>query len=653
MTPTEPRPAHSEPSVLAPLFGVALALSMIVAVGVYALSGGADPWGDCHEQDPPAGDANEWRKWDPPLVALALTGQMHGYVDPCGCSHPQYGGLVRRYNFVQSLIAGSSTKDKKPWNVVGIDLGEIAPVKGIPEQNLLKFRLSIQSLAKMNYRAVGIGANEILLPLGEGLAFIWDKKQPHPRPINLSLDGLNKGGVLNELNAYRYEIVKGDHPTVGIIGMMGPDVRNKLAPQQAFVQNLVELPKALDEFGKQGVKIGVILHHEYPEVDEKKFPPGFLFDQEVEKQRRKQAEELAKFCDEYRRKKNPKAPPIHLMMLLTNTSEPGMFTKKLDGVPTEIVEIGHKGKYVGLVGVHAGAKKGEHRLQYQPVLMSPDLDPTEKDKAGHPIIALFEQYTLDLKRQDMLAKVPRSLHFNQIPTDQKGLKATFVGSSRCGECHTSAHEIWEKTAHAKATKTLENLKHPSNRQFDPECMRCHTVGLQHPGGYNDFVPNLANWPQKPVPPVAAGRLAKHNQELRGVGCESCHGPGSEHVKNPENKDLYNLINPFAPTPAERNLENVAKRTAEQENENQKLLQRRMLGLNTFCSKCHDDENDVHWGKPGHTIADKWIGKKLIHRTPKNNNGGALEPMPKKADGPTNVASPPTAPPEIVEDKKKP
>src|SRR4051812_35740826 len=65
-----------------------------------------------------------YKKWEKPLVALVLSGQMHGYYDPCGCSFPQHGGLTRRYNFIDSL-------KKKEWPVVGIDLGELATVKGI------------------------------------------------------------------------------------------------------------------------------------------------------------------------------------------------------------------------------------------------------------------------------------------------------------------------------------------------------------------------------------------------------------------------------------------------------------------------------------------------------------------------------------------
>src|SRR4051812_27344339 len=41
------------------------------------------------------------RKWDKPELALIFSGQQLGYLQPCGCSHPQYGGLTRRYNLLE------------------------------------------------------------------------------------------------------------------------------------------------------------------------------------------------------------------------------------------------------------------------------------------------------------------------------------------------------------------------------------------------------------------------------------------------------------------------------------------------------------------------------------------------------------------------
>src|SRR5205809_7236437 len=40
-----------------------------------------------------------FRGWKKPDLAIVVTGEMHGYTQPCRCSTPQKRGLVRRYKF--------------------------------------------------------------------------------------------------------------------------------------------------------------------------------------------------------------------------------------------------------------------------------------------------------------------------------------------------------------------------------------------------------------------------------------------------------------------------------------------------------------------------------------------------------------------------
>ena len=196
---------HDQPQSSAPSSGLGrryaaycgvLVISALVVTGGYfalrAMTTGAGC--DCEEQETPFTPVQtpfDYSKWEKPLLALVVSGQMHGYVDPCGCSYPQYGGLPRRYNFIESL------KQKK-WDVVGVDLGELASLEGIQSQRLLKFDLTIKALAAMNYRAFGIGKNEILNPLGDALVQVWDKKHPYPRPLALSLAQAKPGQDLYE-----------------------------------------------------------------------------------------------------------------------------------------------------------------------------------------------------------------------------------------------------------------------------------------------------------------------------------------------------------------------------------------------------------------------------------------------------------------------
>ena len=631
------------PSLFAPLLGIALAVSMIGAIGSYALLVVPnDPNnGACYEQEAAqeSQSPDSYKNWKKPLVTLVLSGQMHGFNDPCGCSDPQFGGLPRRYNFIQSL------KDKK-WDVVGIDLGELPQLKGIHRQNLLKYELSIRALGLMNYRAVGIGRDEILSPLGEILAQVENDKKPYPRPLSASLADTAPKEKYHDLNVRPYEIIDHTTPKIGVISLMGPDLRKALKPLEKFLFNGDELSKALKAFADARVEIGIILHHEYPTVDIKKFPIGIKQEQEIEKMRREVAQECAEFCDA-ERKKNPMIPPIQLMMLLTENSEPPTLLKQLDKVPTQTIEIGHKGRYIGLIGVYKAGKT--FTLKHENVLMSPDWQSEKGQEKDNPVIALMEEYNRTLRDEDILAMFSRSPHYNQIPPQgQGGLKATYVGSDRCTECHADAAKVWSKTPHHKAVETLEKLENPKGRQYDPECMVCHTTGFKHPGGYNNLVTDLANWPTRPEVAPSGKKVKDHNDSLRGVGCESCHGPGSAHVKNPNDAKIHDLINPYRPTPQERELEDklVAgqKLAANQAAQLQQKSRSRMQQLSAnLCMKCHDDQNDVHWGQKGHEMLDNWILKKLIHHTPKNNNGAGNQPLPKAVEVPLAI--------EIIQDKK--
>lgn len=89
-----------------------------------------------------------------------------------------------------------------------------------------------------------------------------------------------------------------------------------------------------------------------------------------------------------------------------------------------------------------------------------------------------------------------------IEPARKG-QATYVGTAACADCHDDEVKFWQKTVHATAWQTLVDR----GQQFDYDCIGCHVTGWQKPGGSN---------------------LA-HNDTLRDVQCETCHGPASIHV----------------------------------------------------------------------------------------------------------------------------
>jgi hypothetical protein len=93
----------------------------------------------------------------------------------------------------------------------------------------------------------------------------------------------------------------------------------------------------------------------------------------------------------------------------------------------------------------------------------------------------------------------------------------YTGSEACKGCHEAAYAWWRSTKHGHAYATLVDR----NKQFDLSCVGCHVVGYNKPGG----------------------STVTHVENLKDVGCESCHGPGSQHNAEPEEKGLIARYTP--------------------------------------------------------------------------------------------------------------
>jgi peroxiredoxin len=85
--------------------------------------------------------------------------------------------------------------------------------------------------------------------------------------------------------------------------------------------------------------------------------------------------------------------------------------------------------------------------------------------------------------------------------------AAYVGSDACQSCHPAEHATWSASRHATAFATLAK----AGKQGDAKCIACHTTGLGKAGGF------------------PAGAKGADHPDLARVGCESCHGPGGDHV----------------------------------------------------------------------------------------------------------------------------
>jgi len=513
-----------------------------------------------------------WPKQKPDLV-IVVSGQMYGYLSPCGCSRPQLGGLERRYNLIQELKA-------KGWEVIGVDVGDIAPDghKGLPEQNWKKYRFAMTALKEMGYVAVGVGKTEFKAQNGlMDLLGQFTVQNPNERPIILSANVVggvtrndkkeptNNGTAREEYFKVKdarpliedMEVYKGQGATVGVVGLTAPSVAKAIVDTDGkfdFEKVSDRLPDALKKIDKSKADLKVVLYQ----------------GSEIE------AMQLAKDF-----------PEVGLIVRASDDGEglpPMLSTPFPDAAnpKTHIVHVGHKGQNVGVVGVFKTDKGVSLRYQLVP-LGEEYLTPEKVESKDHAILSLLEKYTAEVKADDLLKAAAKLKKDHPAQAKVQGL--TYTGSEGCVKCHAAEVKKWSETKHSHGYEALEKVaKRPSLRQFDPDCVSCHTTGFNYTSGFEsgEKTPKLA-----------------HNQ------CENCHGPGSGHAANPKggNKKADDLLALLAPwkidTKDKLDKELLDKMAtlpvAERGRVQVPVAQRRLINqLNTMCMQCHDLDNDPHF-----------------------------------------------------------
>ena len=480
-----------------------------------------------------------WQAGNKPDLIILMTGEQHNYEQPCGCTEPQLGGLERRYNFVKKLRGLG-------LNLVPVDLGDIyfnhyEPGKPTQlDQIKLKYKLSMNALSQMGYEAICVGKEEFRIPLLEGLGeTVLNSKPPYAMlAANIKDRATNfpgsEGPMIGDFKVTNTPIKLG---IIGVIGQSVIDEVAKIDKEVKFESNATVIPATVQAMNLQKPDVRMLLYH--GRLDEAKL--------------------LAAKITEF-----------DIILCLSSGPEPPGEPADVVG-KTRIIQVGHKGRFVGAMAVFRKAD-GSLDYHYHLVPMSGEFKTPSEERATNAGLKQLEDYTKEVRDQDLLSRYPQVKHALQVQfspnaADDK-LQPRYVGSKRCQECHDKEYQVWDGSKHAEAFETLvNNKKPPGNRQFDGECVVCHTVGFGYVSGYRD---------------------EKKTPNLKGVGCENCHGPGSLHADKPKNKELQLAMSPWKRNPTD----DIADKSI------QKVIFQ-------ACFHCHDTDNDHdfslerNWPKIGH------------------------------------------------------
>lgn len=531
-------------------------------------------------QTPPGLPApfSHWPKDKNPDAVLVLTGQTWGYLRPCGCSENQLGGLERRANLIALL-------KKKGWPTAAVDLGDVPPSTGLPDQIALKYKTAMTAMKEMGYLAVGIGREEFKNNL-DNLTGHFSLQPGNEKPKLLAAN-LKRSTAKSRAESFPSGGPK-DPPYIDDVLIA------KIGPVQIGVSGVTQ---NANEIKPNGIDIGIagtIESTDEMKAELKKITKEFELLSNVDALK----EANRKFDADPRKpqlrvllfqgsmdsaKKAAEAfPQFQVILCQSEQALPPLVPEKANNGKTLLINVGHKGQRAGVVGIFK-QPDGSLKLEYQLIDMSEEYltakDPEIEKK--DPILKLLQQYADEVKSSNFLDEAARKKSDHNAQIRFQGGKLKYIGSDSCKTCHPQEHAIWSKTKHSEALKYLEP-KHafrPTGRNFDPECVTCHVVGFEYTSGFE----NVQKTPN-----------------LQHVGCENCHGPGSGHAANPNNKQLLGFLSPWKTNPTDHLpskviLEEIGKteKFSRVPLEGKLTLPQRLVVQNVIkmCMGCHDPEND--------------------------------------------------------------
>jgi Cytochrome c554 and c-prime len=372
-----------------------------------------------NEKSAPAKEA-KFADWPKPAVALVLTGQQIGYIEPCGCTglENQKGGLARRQTLIRQLT------EERGWPVVPLDVG--SQVKRFGKQQEIKFASTVQGLRTMGYRSIALGDGDLRLTPGELLAAMAGADGTTSDFVSANV------AVLGRELQPQWVVVEKGGKRIGVTAVLGAKFEERLRGDELVHEPPLEaLKKVAEELGKQKCDFLLLLAH--APLDEA----------------RKLAEQV---------------PVFDLVVASGETNLASNELETVAGKKTRVMQVGLKAMYVGVVGIFDDP---QNRFRYESV----PLDARFADSAA--MLKLLADYQEQLKDLglDGLSSKPQP-----HPSGRR-----FVGSETCGECHTKAYAKWKSTTHATATDSLvtpPNSRGSIARHYDPECLSCHVTGWE-------------------------------------------------------------------------------------------------------------------------------------------------------------------------------
>jgi predicted CXXCH cytochrome family protein len=400
---------------------------------------------------------------------IALTGEVRGEIEPCGCPTLPYGGFERREVFLNEV--------RENHIVFHMDAGEML-LKGFSSEGRKNqeereaLLLSLSEAVSLDVWTVGPSDLSVLAP-------------PYSQYSNaISASFTNKEGDLLFPPAI---VLEKDAIRIGVIGLSAAPSSPRsnqayLPPETALKRGLEALPNDLDLVVALGSLSGDAI------------------------------KQLAK-------------APSGVSLFLTTKGDALNSPIYPDASSSSmIIETPDRGRYIQNIYIRLGAE-GSHPIEAledeqvwrDHILSAEDsklhLIGSGRNLAYTELVPLNKSYdqTEAVSSRSLIEEFKSVIRKKSILISQKQPTPTEPGyatAGHCSTCHTKEFAGWTFTEHPRAWETLIKEGEENN----PECIGCHSTGYGEVEGFGEL-------------------SATNIQRFKGVQCEACHGPLKGHPSN--------------------------------------------------------------------------------------------------------------------------
>ena len=425
----------------------------------------------------------------PGRVTILYTGGVQGALEPCGCSPGQLGGVARAATLVKQI------REESPSAVL-VDAGDLllqdpAAPPSIRPQLILKAKSMQKAYGAMHAAVLNLG--------GKDAAAGADVAVSGARAIGAAPVSANLRDARRKPLAPGSAVIEAGGVRVAFVGVAREARREPRPPVDAVRASVADAGNRADVvvlLSTLGIEAARDLVSKIPGIDlvidagESQTPRNIVIPQKAGNAHLVSVKPLGEFVGRIDITVNiSREQPLRDV----TTSD------RIEGMPGGGAPSGALfGGGVDLRGLSPKRSKASAKL--------PPLAP---GTFRHRVYALGDTIKKDAAMQHLLVDYKREVAdlTRHAPVTRARIPTTgprYVGEEACKACHKAISDFVATTLHARAYPTLERV----HSEYDLECVGCHVTGWQKPGGFDQ--------------PRAVGNL-------KGVQCEVCHGPGSEHV----------------------------------------------------------------------------------------------------------------------------